>query len=34
MLLTIESFKDWSVETLLRIMKENPFIKKIDNTEI
>lgn len=33
-LLTIESFKDWSVETLLRIMKENPFIKKIDNTEI
>lgn len=33
MLLTIISFKEWSVETLLRIMKENPFIKKIDNTE-
>lgn len=33
MLLSIESFREWSVETLLRIMKENPFIKKIDNSE-
>lgn len=33
MLLTIISHKEWSVETLLKIMQENPFIKKIDNTE-
>lgn len=33
MIITIKTYKEFSVETLLKYIKENPFIKKIDNTE-
>lgn len=33
MLLTVKTFNEFSVETLLKFAKDNPFIKKIDNSE-